>query len=98
MGEDMSSTKAESCMLWSCKKRRGISKTTTNKKQERGHPCFPPCGVLKTSAGDPRIYVAPNSSTFWIKRSNLVGVPILARTVLMSTLGGLSKGGYTSKA
>ena len=54
MGEDMSSTKAESCMLWSCKKRRGISRTTTNKKQERGHPCFTPCVVLKTSAGDPR--------------------------------------------
>ena len=91
MGEDMSSTKAESSMPWSCKKRRGIPKTTTKKKQERGHPCFTPCVVLKTSAGDPQIYVAPNSSTVWIKRSNLVEVPISARTVLMSTLGGLSK-------
>ena len=89
--ENMSSTKAESHMPWSCRKRRDISKTTTNKSEERRHPCFRTCVVLKTSAGDPRIYVAPNSSTVWIERSSLVGVPNLARTILMSTIGGLSE-------
>ena len=61
------------------RKRRGISKTIKNRKQERGHPCFTPCVVVNTTSSAPRRNVAPRASTREIRSSSLAGVPILRR-------------------
>ena len=63
------------------RKRRGISKTTTKRKQERGHPCSTPCVVVNTTSSAPRRKVAPRASTREVRSSSLAGVPILRRMV-----------------
>ena len=70
-------------------RRGGISKTTTNKKQERGQPCLTPCVVLNTVSSAPRKNVDPCSITREIVCSNLEGVPIRSSTPRIRALGGL---------
>ena len=90
-GEHMSSTYAEKGMPRRSKTHRGISKTTTNKKKERGQPYLTPCVLLNTVPSAPRRNVDSCSITREIICSNLEGVPIRSSTPRISVLGGLSK-------
>ena len=94
----MSSTYAEKVIPCWSNTLRGMSKTTTNRKQERGQPCLTPCVVLKTTSSAPRRNVDPRSITREIMRSSRSGVPSLSRASRIRSLGGLSKAWYTSKA
>ena len=94
----MSSTYAEKVIPCWSNTLKGMSKTTTNRKQERGQPCSTPCAVLKTTSSAPRRNVDPRSITRETMRSSRSGVPSLSRASQIRSLGGLSKAWYTSKA
>ena len=90
-GTDMSSTYAECTSPCDRKKRRGISTTRTNKKQDLGRPCSTVCIVSNCESGEPRMNVA-------IRSSSCSGIPIRSKTSRITCFGGLSKAWYMWKA
>ena len=75
----MSSAYADRVIPCREKKRKGMSKPTTKRRQERGHPCFTPCVVVNTTFPAPRGNIASRASTSEVRSSNLPGAPILRR-------------------
>ena len=88
----MSSTYAEKVIPCWSNTLRGMSKTTTNRKQERGQPCLTRCVVLKTTSSAPRRNVDPRSITREFMRSSRSGVPSLSRSSRIRSFGGAVEG------